>query len=77
MDKSIVVVSRKWKDFKIESFMNNEEVGSKVELDSYLKVMVDLIGNPTLLITKAQLLQKLIDASEVIKTEMKEGTRYL
>ncbi len=53
------------------------EVGSNMDLDAFLETLVEEIGNPTLMFTKATLLQKLRDASEKIKVEMKEGTRYL
>ena len=75
--KSTVYVSRKWKNPIINSFMTIGEVGSNMDLDAFLETLVEEIGNPTLMFTKATLLQKLRDASEKIKVEMKEGTRYL
>jgi hypothetical protein len=77
MEKRAIVVSRKWKDLTIEAFMNNEEVGAKTALTPFMKAVADQMGSPTFVMTRAQLLQKLLDATEVVLKELKDGTRYV
>lgn len=77
MKKRAIVVSRKWKELQIEAFMSNEEVGAKTDLTQFMKAVADQMGSPTFVMTRAQLLQKLLDATEVVVKELKDGTRYV
>lgn len=53
------------------------EVGAEVDLDTFLGTLVDIVGNPTLLVTKAQMLSKLRDAAEQLISEMKKATVHV
>lgn len=77
MKKRAIVVSRKWKELQIEAFMSNEEVGAKTDLTQFMKAVADQMGSPTFVMTRAQLLQKLLDATELVVKELKDGTRYV
>lgn len=69
-----VVVSRKWNSPNITVFITDEEIGIAMSLDNWIEAVVSEIGNPTLMVTKAQLKDNLIKAAEAIATEMKQST---
>ncbi len=77
MEKRAIVISRKWKDLKIEAFMNDKEVGAQTDLEQFMKAVADQVGSPTFVMTRAQLLQRILDATEVVLKELKDGTRYV
>lgn len=72
-----IVVSRQWNNPQIRAFMNASEVGAEMDLQLFLGTLVEVMGNPTMLVTKAQLLSKLNDASEQILIEMKKATVHV
>lgn len=74
-ERTIVQVSRKWGDTPIEAFISEEGVGARVTLASYLNALVEEVGNPSMVMTKAGLLTRLTSASEVVLAEMKSATR--
>lgn len=68
--KTVITKSRKWHSPEILAYVNNEEIGLSIKLDDYLQALVAEIGNPTFIVTQAQLLAKLRAASIVIEQEM-------
>ena len=68
--KTVITKSRKWHSPEILAYANNEEIGLSIKLDDYLQALVAEIGNPTFIVTQAQLLAKLRAASVVIEQEM-------
>lgn len=75
--KTSVIVSRKWKHPSIEAFMSMEEIGAKMSIEDVLVALVEEMGNPTMMITKAQLLARLQGAWSVVEAEIKEATRFV
>lgn len=72
--KSVVTVSRKWNEPNIIVWVNNEGIGMGMKLDDYLVALSEEIGNPLLLLTKAQMLQKMRDVTSIVESEMKDAT---
>lgn len=75
--RSVVTVSRKWSQPNILVWVTNEEIGMGMKLDDYLVALCEEIGNPTLLLTKAQMLQKMREATPVVEREMKEASLHI
>lgn len=77
MSKERVVVSRKWKSPEINVYVNSEELGAKMDIDSYIDSLVDQVSNISLVMTKEQLARKLKDAHVLVAEEMKSSTQYI
>lgn len=75
--KSVAIVSRKWNNPTIEAFMTISEIGAVMDVQDVLVSMVEEIGNPTMMMTKKQLLTKMQAAWEVVQKEIKESTRHV
>jgi len=74
---SKIVVSRKWANPTIEAFYDIEGVGSACSVSDFLDVLVEEVGNPTLLVTKAALRAKLQSGWEKLEKELKDSTKYV
>ena len=72
-----VIVTRKWKEPQITTFVDVEQIGSSMSLDDYLVSLVEEIGNPTMVVSKSALLKRLQDASSVVVTELKKTTIHI
>lgn len=72
-----IVVSRKWNNPEVTAFMENNEVGAKISLDDFINAVVEEVGNPTSLVTKQALKNRLIIASSEVIKEMKKQTVHL
>ena len=72
-----VIVSRKWKQPEVTTFVDVEQVGSSITLDDYLISLTEEIGNPTMIVSKAALLKRLQDASSVVVIELKKTTIHI
>lgn len=72
-----IVVSRKWNNPKIEAFYNHSEVGAACTVEEFIDILVEEVGNPTLLVTKAKLKAKLMAGWEKLEAELKDSTRYV
>ena len=77
MAKAKVVVSRKWTDVQIRAFVTDDAVGAEMMLDDFVKALAAEVGNPALLMTRAQLLEKLQKASVVAQWELKDATKFV
>lgn len=73
----MVVVSRQWKQPSIKAFISNKEVGAEMELSSFLESVVEEMGNPAMVMTKAALLSKLSAAADEVLSEMKDKTKHV
>lgn len=58
----------------IEMWVEDQEVGVRMTLDSFLSALTSEIGNPTLLVTQAMLEKQLRAAADRIVTNMKRET---
>ena len=75
--KTVAIVSRKWKNPAIEAFVTSTEVGGVMDIQDVLVSLVEEIGNPTMMMTKKQLLTKMQLAWEVVEKEIKDSTRHI
>lgn len=74
--KTKIIVSRKWDKPEIEVFATSA-IGAKMDVNDFLSALVEEMGNPTMLLTKAQMKAKMIAASEVVIREMKSTTVHV
>lgn len=72
-----VIVSRKWHQPEIRTFVSIDQVGSEISLDDFLQAMVEHMGNPTLLVTKNALQSKVQQASIAVLDEMRKATIHI
>lgn len=72
-----LVTSRKWKNPEIEAFVSPEEVGARIDVEAFLDALVEEVGNPTTLLTKAGLRARLAAAKDTIVKELKDATKYV
>ena len=77
MTNTLVVVSRQWRQPSIKAFISNKEVGAEMSLLSFLESMVEEMGSPAMVMTKTALLSKMVDASTVVLSEMKDKTKHV
>ena len=52
MEKSIVTISRYWNSPRINTFITNEQIGLKIELDSFVDSLIQEIGSVWSILTK-------------------------
>lgn len=77
MSKEKVVVSRKWKNPEITVFVSSEEIGAKMDIETYLDTLAQQVASIPLTMTKEQLARKLKDAHVLVAEEMKSSTQYI
>lgn len=77
MNKLCVTINRKWNDAEIQAYCTDAEIGVKMALDDFVKAVAVEMGNPATILTKAQLLAKLQEASAKVQAEMKFQTRHV
>lgn len=77
MDRTKIIVSRKWTNPQIEVSVSNTEINSKMDFLPFLNSMIEEMGNPTFIMTKSQLFYKLQEAAVAVVSEMKTATRHL
>lgn len=75
--KTAVVVSRKWDSPAIYAYMTTDEVGASMSVEDALRSMIEEMGSPTFVMTKATLLKKMLESWEVVAKEIKEATRHV
>lgn len=75
--KTRLVISRQWDNPQIRAFVSQTEVGAEIELDDYIDAIVEQIGNPTLMVTKAGLKEKIRIASEAVLAELRKSTAHV
>lgn len=71
---SVVKLGGAYAPAPIEMFVTGDEVGITMTLDAFITALVAKVGNPTLLLTRAQLQARLTAASVEIVTDMKTET---
>lgn len=76
-NRSRVIVSRKWHEPEIRTFVDHKEVGSEIELDDFIQAVIEEVGNPTLLVTKKALHTAVKNAIQHVIHEMKAKTAHV
>jgi hypothetical protein len=71
---SIIKVGGAYAPAPIEMWVTLDEVGIRMALDDFLNALAAEVGNPTLLVTQAQLLKRLQTATQNIAAAMKNET---
>lgn len=77
MIKDAVIISRQWNNPTIRAFMSKKDVGAEMELDEFLKAVLEIVGSPTFTMTKTQLANKIFAAKEQVLVEMKQATVHV
>lgn len=77
MIKEAVVISRQWNNPTIRAYMTVKDVGSEMELNEFLKTILEIVGSPTFTMTKNQLANKIFEAKNQILVEMKKATVHV
>ena len=72
MYRSLVTVTREWHNPQINIHVTHLDIKLDITLDDFLKAIVEEAGNPTMLLTKAQLLARLEKAAEVVVDKVKQ-----
>ena len=75
--KTMVVVSRNWKNPEIKMFVTQEGIGIAMELDKFLECLNEEMGNPTFLFTGNQQVNKMKEAAKKVVSGMKKETERL
>lgn len=70
-EKQTLVIAREWTNPQIHVWISEETIGMRMSAEDYLKALAEEIGNPTMLVTKAALLEKLQQANSRIISSMK------
>lgn len=58
----------------IHTWVTEHEVGARIALSDFLQQLVEEIGNPTFLVSKAKLQEKINLASNIVIKRMKQAT---
>ena len=74
MNKSVVVVSRQWKNPKISIDITKEGIAIAMSLDDFLQALAAEYGNPATTLTEFQHLVRLHAAAAVVTDSMKRET---
>lgn len=74
MDKHVVVVSRTWPDTAIRIDVTDIGIGISMSLVDFIAALATEAGNPTLLLTGAQLKGRLDKAAAAVCDAMKAET---
>lgn len=69
-----LVISRYWDNPQISYMVNADGINITIALDQYLYALAEEIGNPAILMTKAQLLKALYMSSSVVCEKVKQAT---
>jgi len=74
MLKSKIVTLRRWDNPAVQTFLDTKTIGASMDLTDFIDALVEEMGNPATLLTKAQLKQKLETASTAVIAELKKST---
>lgn len=76
MKSQVVVVSRKWNSPDISVSVNSTEIKVEMSLTAFVESLLEEVGNPALILTKAALATKVTEAAEKVVAEMKDATKH-
>ncbi len=74
VDLTRVVISRYWHHPQISYRVTNDSISLGTDVRDYLAALVEEIGNPSMIMTKKQLLERLIAASHAVHGRIKESS---
>lgn len=73
-EKDVIVISRHWHNPHIRVVVKTEGIDVGMTLADFVAALVEETGNPTAMVTQAQLKKKLLVASEAVLRKMKQAT---
>ena len=73
-EKAIVTIIRKWNNPTIHVWASDEEIGMQMDLIDFVKALAAEVGSPTMVLTKKQLLDKMLAGMIAIELEVKSKT---
>lgn len=76
-NRTKIVVCRKWAHPDIEAYIQSDSVGARMTLDDFVGALAAEVGEPLMILTKKQLLDKLRAATEKVSAEMKQATKHV
>lgn len=77
LNRTSVVVSRKWDNPEIRAFVNFEGVGASIDVRAFVAALVAETGNPLTIVTQAQLERVMQAAAARVLEELKAATKYV
>ena len=73
-----VTISRHWRKPEIHTTVTTKEIALSIKLEDYLSALVEELGSPWSIMTKAQLAEKLRVASATVVSKVKrESTKVM
>lgn len=72
--KDVVVITREWHNPQIRVVVTSDAIGISMALDDFVKALALEIGNPTSMLTQAQLMKRLTAAKDQVLRGMKQVT---
>lgn len=77
LNRTTIVVSRKWDRPDIEAFVNFERVGASINVRDFVAALAAEVGNPIGVLTQGQLERRMQAAAAVILEELKSSTKFV
>lgn len=72
--REVITISRHWDNPAIKVWVNHEHIGLQVGIDDYLVALAAEIGNPAIVLTRAQLLTRMRAAAERVRLKVQESS---
>lgn len=72
--KTVVVVSRYWDNPDIQVTVTDRGIGIEMLIEDYVAALAAEMGNPTTLVTRAQLKERMLAAASEVIRKMKQAT---
>lgn len=74
-ERDKIVIGRKWNNPKIYTVVNVDKIEMDIDLENFSHALAEEIGNPTFIMTKAQLEKKIHSAIKAVVSEIKTASR--
>lgn len=77
MMTSKLVVLRRWDNPNVQVYVSADEISLELPVKSFISALAAEVGNPTMLMTKKQLLDALLKASDRVVGEVKQASVHV
>jgi hypothetical protein len=75
--RTLIVVSKKWKEPMIEVHISDSEIGACMDFDDLHAALLEELGNPLTILTKERLKARIDSALKNVLKELRENTKYI
>lgn len=75
MKRSKVVVGRKWNNPQIYTHVDSEKIEMQISVEDFLTALVEEMGSPAMVMTRAALRARLAAAAKQVLEEVKRVSR--